>query len=564
MESAEKITPLIPEGSSRFERDASERGLTRREVLAARSVLHGMTAEAAGQVMGVSGSTVGTYRRRAYGKLGVANAAELRSTYHEQAEIAGADVNCASPTASTVPSPKSAVDKSPQRHTPHMPLGSHAALGIAAVFAVLALSAYAITGNVVPWAAMAMLASLCFAVPPLWHRHAERTLRLEKCHRSVAVSADFASRAESYLRARGLNQTQASVLTRIAMGWQTGQIESELALSRGAVNSSRAVGYRMLGLHTRGELVVLLVTALDGTPAPEAESSRLSREADNALSRYRPAVSVVASAFVLLAGTATALALARAAATAGASLAADGGAATIESSWGPVPDVGGMQEAMACAALERADFMPVVEYEDSDGTPGLVIRQETVSLGTLSRDSLLGDGAASGTGDWKAAVRLVVSQLPLAGVLMSGTNPSNLVSELGRLGYHNVSVEFDGGDDGGPCIVTGSNPELPSRIGYETPITIFATNYVEVPNVVGMSMEEAQLALDKLRGFASSPDLSLGFSWVTGDPSGSKDGPRIVSQSPEPGTRVHVGYTVSVELSEPVALGEDGAWHLAS
>lgn len=67
----------IPQASPEVERRFEERGLTDRERDAVRSALRGMTAAAAAEVMGVSASTVGSLRQRAYRKLGVRGAAEL-------------------------------------------------------------------------------------------------------------------------------------------------------------------------------------------------------------------------------------------------------------------------------------------------------------------------------------------------------------------------------------------------------------------------------------------------------------------------------------------------------
>ncbi len=67
----------IPQASPEVERRFEDRGLTDRERDAVRSALRGMTAAAVAEVMGVSASTVGSLRQRAYRKLGVRGAAEL-------------------------------------------------------------------------------------------------------------------------------------------------------------------------------------------------------------------------------------------------------------------------------------------------------------------------------------------------------------------------------------------------------------------------------------------------------------------------------------------------------
>lgn len=68
---------LIPRASDEVERRFEEHDLTNRERDAVRSAVHGMTAAAAADVMGVSASTVGSLRQRAYRKLDVRGVAEL-------------------------------------------------------------------------------------------------------------------------------------------------------------------------------------------------------------------------------------------------------------------------------------------------------------------------------------------------------------------------------------------------------------------------------------------------------------------------------------------------------
>lgn len=66
-------------GSESFERLLEAKGLSERESQAVRSVVLSMTAAEAAPVIGVSPSTVGSYRQRAYAKLGVTCRAEFLS-----------------------------------------------------------------------------------------------------------------------------------------------------------------------------------------------------------------------------------------------------------------------------------------------------------------------------------------------------------------------------------------------------------------------------------------------------------------------------------------------------
>lgn len=99
MDVSEKCTPD-------FERLLSEAGLSDREAEALRTVAQGLTAEEAGQLMGVTPSTVGTYRQRGYKKLGVSTRSEFLSIPQARAEAASAARNAdAANTANNAPMP---------------------------------------------------------------------------------------------------------------------------------------------------------------------------------------------------------------------------------------------------------------------------------------------------------------------------------------------------------------------------------------------------------------------------------------------------------------------------
>lgn len=186
----------IPIADSSAERAFDECGLTKKERLAARSILAGMTAADAARIMGLSTSTVGSLRQRAYRKLGVSGASELTRRY-------------AAPVTSDL------ID--------------------------------------------------------------EDVLRI--------------------LSARGLGETQAKVLALVAAGASSSGIAQALCLAPGTVSSSRADGYRLLGIHSREELVELIE---NDRRAPERRRRR-RRLAYAALG----AVLVVVIAFVCVAWAST-------------------------------------------------------------------------------------------------------------------------------------------------------------------------------------------------------------------------------------------------------------------
>ena len=65
-------------------------------------------------------------------------------------------------------------------------------------------------------------------------------------------------RALSLLKSRGLSDIQAAVLMDVAHGRTTGEIAQARNYSTGAINSAKAAGYKMLGIHSRKGLIELI------------------------------------------------------------------------------------------------------------------------------------------------------------------------------------------------------------------------------------------------------------------------------------------------------------------
>ena len=70
-----------------------------------------------------------------------------------------------------------------------------------------------------------------------------------------------------YLRGRGAGELQARVLTEIALGRSTPEICESLHVARGTVNAYRAQGYELLGVHTSRELEDLLARDVGRVPS---------------------------------------------------------------------------------------------------------------------------------------------------------------------------------------------------------------------------------------------------------------------------------------------------------
>ncbi len=75
--------------------------------------------------------------------------------------------------------------------------------------------------------------------------------------RENGLSTD-ARRQQYYLMGRGLTESQTAVLLKIAEGYSGMQIAQQLHYSYGMVNSSRRIGYHLLKVHSRDQLIALL------------------------------------------------------------------------------------------------------------------------------------------------------------------------------------------------------------------------------------------------------------------------------------------------------------------
>lgn len=110
----------IPRGPEDFEQLLSNAGLSERETQAIRSAALSMTANEAARLMGVSPSTVGSYRQRAYPKLGVTTRTEFLALPEVQSwrDQMGRETSCAEAAPQEVPrqeAPETADPDDPMR-----------------------------------------------------------------------------------------------------------------------------------------------------------------------------------------------------------------------------------------------------------------------------------------------------------------------------------------------------------------------------------------------------------------------------------------------------------------
>ena len=289
--------------------------LTEREREIAELLLTGCTAAQAGEALGISASSVGTYRTRACEKLGLASIDELLPP-----EAGSAAPSRSFDVTSPAAWPLSVMTLCaglilaclPRVSSLSSPIGP---LGVAGVFGMLVL----------PWAALVvgarfrdlrvrarlvtgrfglvLLALILFGLLV----GAGDSAQLELFgHLMVSVSlvampvyvgcvvwlAPYLlwpysreateldeERCVLYLRGRGAGELQARVLTEIALGRSTPEICESLHVARGTVNAYRAQGYELLGVHTSRELEDLLTRDVGRVPSagktrPPADASK--------------------------------------------------------------------------------------------------------------------------------------------------------------------------------------------------------------------------------------------------------------------------------------------------
>lgn len=539
---------MIPCTSSALERDISERGLTEREADAARSVLLGMTAERAAKLMDVGPSTVSSYRQRAYRKLGVATAHDLRSRYagasrglpcaqDEDAMSSGKVLRAGESEVGVSPPISIGVSGSDRSYwaawlrilESRMPFASFC---VASLFVILGsvrmlLGLGLTAATFLCW----FLAALGFSACIAFMIRGYRALSKRRADELLALR-NWKARVSGLLCSRGLNETQSNVASLIAEGKSGREIASSLCVSMGTVNSARRAVYRTLGVHSRSEFLEMLSHQI---LAPQAE---VGSETPSGLRRARRCVLLALSMTLALALSAVSL-------RALSSLRAPGEEGpSIQSDYGQVPDVSGMEVSVGSDLLAKAGYYPRVSYVESDANPGKIL-----ALGPISGPESAGDAvhiADDGTryGFWKAMVTIEVAELPTV-PQVEGAALADALDTLDKAGFSNVSVDYSDGEDGGPYWVVGSEPAGHDHARHTDLITLRVRQFAVVPDVRGMDPLKATLSLSSA-GLAPSPSvtsLSLGMGEVM---------PRALSTNPAPGTRARVGERVDVTYDREI------------
>ena len=199
----------------------------------------------------------------------------------------------------------------------------------------------------------------------------------------------------------------------------------------------------------------------------------------------------------------------------------------------PVPDLTGMTQAEATTALGRLDLTGAFATEPSDTVEkDLVIRT----------DPPFGDEIAAGS-----IVKVFLSTGPTAVTIpdVAGMEQLEATQILDDLDLLVVTEEKDDPEvEAGLAI--GTDPAANAQVAPGTTVTLFlASGEVTVPDVVGMTEDEARAALDDvgLEATASRQETS------------SEDEGTVLKQSPSSG-KVEIGSTVKLTVATAPTTAE--------
>ena len=199
-----------------------------------------------------------------------------------------------------------------------------------------------------------------------------------------------------------------------------------------------------------------------------------------------------------------------------------------------VPNVVGLSQADAKSQIEAAGL----EWE---------LNPEKVASDTVDKDAVASTDPAGGAQAEKGStVRVTISSGPDSVTLpdnLVGMSPDDARQAVEALGLKwEVNSSKVASDTVAEGKVAQTNPSPGSKVKAGQTITAYlssGSDQVEVPDLVGMSQDQARSALKAV-------DLELGnVTTVDSD----KDKDRIVSQDPETGSKVKKGTTIAVSIS---------------
>ncbi|MBV9659689.1 MAG: Stk1 family PASTA domain-containing Ser/Thr kinase [Acidimicrobiales bacterium] len=195
-----------------------------------------------------------------------------------------------------------------------------------------------------------------------------------------------------------------------------------------------------------------------------------------------------------------------------------------------VPDVTGQQQDPALQTLRNAGFVPnVVTQSSTTAQSGSVI--STNPAGNTK--------AAQGS-----AIQVVVSsgQAQVTIPSLVGSDPASAGQQLGALGLKVSKTQPEASTSVQSGLVTRTDPPAGTAVAAGTSVTIYTSSgppQVKVPNVVGMSRDQADAAL-----------TAAGFQdqFTTVPVTNPQQNNAVVSQSPSAGASAPQGSTVQVSV----------------
>ncbi|MBM6817461.1 hypothetical protein H6A23_09935 [Olsenella uli] len=326
------------------------------------------------------------------------------------------------------------------------------------------------------------------------------------------------------LRARGLSETQASVLSLACSGRSTAQIAGKLHLAEGTVRAARATGYRMLGVHSREELAALLER--------EAAAPRRRRAA-------RLAAACLAAAMVV------------AVAVAAAAYLGSRPPAVVETEFGEMPNVVGMDPQSAWEALVAEGYFPVIQESRSTESPGTVVDVDVQALPENMGISMPLDPSGAihaelNKASWKAKAIVSVSglrQIPQVTLNCSERDAREL---LEGTGFSNVEVTYQGDVDPSDNRVILAQSPSGSWASPNEPVELTVTSDVMVPDVLFMTPVEASSEIF-FAGLTPDPYVT-GWSFNL-DGEGT---PVAIATDPMCGETARAGDTVHIIFDRPL------------
>lgn len=330
--------------------------------------------------------------------------------------------------------------------------------------------------------------------------------------------------AERDFRERGLSQTQSDVLSLVARGLSTDEVAESLGIAPGTVSSARATGYRMLGVHSREELADLFER--------EAVAPRRRRVA-------RLAAACLAGVMVV------------AVAVTVASYFGSRPPAVVETEFGEMPNVVGMDLQQAWEMLVAEGYFPVIQESRSTESPGTVVDVDVQELPENMGISMPLDPngtvhAELNETPWKAEAILGVSglrQIPHITLNCSERDARELLEDAG---FSNVEVTYQGDVDPSDNRIILARPTSGSWASPNEPVELTVTSDITVPDVLGMTPLDASSEL-VLAGFSPDPYITE-WGYSTSD----KGTPVAIATDPMCGKAARVGDTVRIIFDRPL------------